>query len=69
VRTPYTLDYTGEVGVILYNASNSPQTVEPGDRIAQIVMAKVEHAEVIELKEMTKETSRGAGGYGHTGVK
>lgn len=63
------MDYTGEVGVILYNASNSPQTVEPGDRIAQIVMAKVEHAEIVELEEIVKETARGAGGYGHTGVK
>jgi dUTP pyrophosphatase len=60
-------DYTGEVGVILYNASSEPQVVEPGNRIAQLVLSKVEKAELEELKEINKNTSRGSGGYGSTG--
>lgn len=61
-------DYTGEVGVILYNASSEPQKVSPGDRIAQLVLAKVEQAEIVRLEEIVKVTERGSGGYGHTGV-
>lgn len=60
-------DYTGEVGVVLCNLSGQTQIVNPGDRIAQLVLTRVETAEFVELDEITKETNRGAGGYGHTG--
>ncbi len=61
-------DYRGEIGVILINLSNEPFTVENGERIAQLVIAKHERAEWLETEELT-ETSRGAGGFGSTGVK
>lgn len=61
-------DYRGEVGVILVNLSNEPFTIENGERIAQMVIAKHERAEW-EQVEMLTETSRGEGGFGSTGVK
>ncbi|MEB8328195.1 dUTP diphosphatase [Flavobacteriaceae bacterium KMM 6897] len=61
-------DYRGEIGVILVNLSNVPFTVENGERIAQLVIAKHERAEWIEVQELT-ETERGEGGFGSTGVK
>ena len=61
-------DYRGEIGVILVNLSNEAFTVENGERIAQLVIAKHERAEWIEVEALT-ETSRGAGGFGSTGVK
>lgn len=61
-------DYRGEIGVILVNLSNEHFTVENGERIAQLVIAKHERAEWLETEELT-ETSRGAGGFGSTGVK
>ena len=61
-------DYRGEVGVILYNASNEAFVVEPGERIAQMVIARYEQAELIQV-ETLDETERGDGGFGHTGVK
>ncbi|MGV3461605.1 MAG: dUTP diphosphatase [Flavobacterium sp.] len=61
-------DYRGEIGVILVNLSNEPFTVENGERIAQLVIAKHERAEWLEAELLT-ETSRGAGGFGSTGVK
>lgn len=61
-------DYRGEIGVILVNLSNEPFTVENGERIAQLIIAKHERAEWLEVEELT-ETSRGAGGFGSTGVK
>ena len=60
-------DYRGEIGVILVNLSNEDFVVEDGERIAQLVIAKHERAEWIEVEELT-ETSRGAGGFGSTGV-
>ena len=54
--------------VILVNLSNDEFVVEDGERIAQIIIAKHERAELIEVKELA-ETSRGAGGFGHTGTK
>ena len=65
---PIDADYRGEVGVILINLSNEPQTIEPGERICQMVIARHEQPEVIEVTELT-ETERGAGGFGHSGVK
>lgn len=61
-------DYRGEVKVLLVNLSNEPFVVNPGERIAQMVIARHEQAE-FELVEVLDETERGAGGYGHTGVK
>ena len=70
LNTPGTVDadYRGEVGVVLVNLSNEPFTVEPGERIAQMVIAKHERADFVVVEELD-ETERGAGGYGHTGVK
>lgn len=61
-------DYRGEIGVILVNLSNTPFVIENGERIAQLVIAKHERAEWLEVKELS-ETSRGEGGFGSTGVK
>lgn len=61
-------DYRGEVGVILINLSDEPFTIEDGERIAQMVIARHEHAEFIPV-DVLDETERGEGGYGHTGVK
>lgn len=61
-------DYRGEVGVILINLSNETFVVEDGERIAQLVFAKVKQAKWIEA-EVLSETERGAGGFGSTGVK
>ncbi len=61
-------DYRGEVGVILVNLSNEDFTIENGERIAQMVIAKHERAEWVEVTELS-DTSRGAGGFGSTGVK
>jgi dUTP pyrophosphatase len=61
-------DYRGEIGVILVNLSNEDFLIENGERIAQLIIAKHERAEWIEVQELT-ETSRGEGGFGSTGVK
>lgn len=70
LNTPGTIDadYRGEVGVILVNLSNEIVNIEPGERIAQIVFARVEQADLIEVETLS-ETSRGAGGFGSTGIK
>jgi dUTP pyrophosphatase len=61
-------DYRGEIGVILVNLSNEDFTIENGERIAQLVIAKHERAEWIEVETLT-QTSRGKGGFGSTGIK
>lgn len=61
-------DYRGMIGVILINLSNEDFVVNDGERIAQMVISKYERAEWEEVDELD-ETERGAGGYGHTGVK
>lgn len=61
-------DYRGEIGVILVNLSNEDFTIENGERVAQLVIAKHERAEWVEVNELS-ETSRGEGGFGSTGVK
>ncbi|NER13213.1 dUTP diphosphatase [Leptobacterium flavescens] len=61
-------DYRGEIGVILVNLSNEDFVVENGERIAQMVIARHERADWEEVSELS-ETSRGAGGFGSTGVK
>lgn len=67
-NTPGTIDsdYRGELKVLLINLGNKPFTVEDGMRIAQIVIAPVVQA-VFESVENVGETSRGEGGFGHTG--
>ncbi|WP_396165801.1 dUTP diphosphatase [Flavobacterium sp.] len=61
-------DYRGEIGVILVNLSNEDFVIENGERIAQLIIAKHERAEWVEVPELS-ETSRGEGGFGSTGVK
>ncbi len=61
-------DYRGEIGVILVNLSNEDFVIENGERIAQLIIAKHERAEWIEVTELS-ETSRGEGGFGSTGIK
>jgi len=60
-------DYRGEIGVILVNLSNTDFTINDGDRIAQMVIAKYKQANWIEVKSLD-ETKRGKGGFGSTGV-
>ncbi|MEE9361831.1 MAG: dUTP diphosphatase [Cellulophaga sp.] len=61
-------DYRGEIGVILVNLSNEDFLIENGERIAQLIIAKHERAEWVEVQELS-ETKRGEGGFGSTGVK
>jgi dUTP pyrophosphatase len=61
-------DYRGEIGVILVNLSQETFIIENGERIAQLIIAKHERADWIEVEQIS-ETSRGAGGFGSTGVK
>lgn len=62
------MDYRGDVGVILVNLSNEDFVVQPGERIAQMIINKFEQAELIEV-ETLDETERGEGGFGSTGTK
>ena len=70
LNTPGTIDadYRGEVCVILVNLSKEPFVIAPGERIAQMVVAKHERVEWEEVSVLS-ETQRGAGGFGSTGVK
>ncbi|HKK12567.1 MAG TPA: dUTP diphosphatase [Flavobacteriaceae bacterium] len=70
LNTPGTIDadYRGEIGVILVNLSNEDFVIENGERVAQLVIAKHERAEWVEVKELS-QTSRGKGGFGSTGTK
>ncbi len=70
LNSPGTIDadYRGEVGVILINMSQRPFVIENGDRVAQLVFAKVEQSDW-ELVEELETTSRGSGGFGSTGKK
>ena len=61
-------DYRGEIGVILVNLSNQDFSIENGERIAQLVIAKHERAEWVEVQTLS-ETDRGEGGFGSTGTK
>lgn len=61
-------DYRGEIGVILFNFSDVPFPIQRGDRIAQLVLARVEKAHFVKVETLTT-TARGAGGFGHTGHK
>lgn len=68
LNTPGTIDsdYRGEIKVILVNLSNEAQVIQNGERIAQMVFARVERVE-LKAAAVLNETSRGAGGFGHTG--
>ena len=70
LNTPGTIDagYRGEIGVILFNTTDTDFAVHKGDRVAQIVIAPVTRVEVIET-DSVEETDRGAGGFGSTGAK
>jgi len=70
LNTPGTIDadYRGEIGIILINLSGEEQTIEPGERIAQMVIARHEQPALIEVTQLTT-TERGAGGFGHSGIK
>lgn len=70
LNSPGTIDadYRGEVGVILINLSDADFTVNDGDRIAQMIISRHEKAEVIETEEINT-TTRGAGGFGHSGKR
>lgn len=70
VNTPGTVDadYRGEIGVIVINLSDTPFTINPGERIAQMIIAPYSHVEW-EPVERIDETKRGEGAFGHTGVK
>lgn len=68
LNSPGTIDadYRGEVKVILINLSDADFVIKSGDRIAQLVIAKHEQPDVVEVQTLS-ETERGAGGFGHTG--
>ncbi|MBU1027082.1 MAG: dUTP diphosphatase [Candidatus Margulisbacteria bacterium] len=70
LNTPGTVDadYRGEVGVILMNHSKNNLTIKRGDRIAQMIINKIEHLNFEEVTELP-ETERGTGGFGHTGKR
>ena len=70
LNTPGTIDadYRGEIGICLINHGNDIFDVHHGDRIAQIVFAKVDQVQLIEVDKLD-DTERGIGGFGHTGVK
>ncbi len=70
LNSPGTIDadYRGEVGVLLINLSQEDFVVNDGERIAQMVIARHEQGEFVQV-EVLSETERGEGGYGHTGVK
>ncbi|MGM9804171.1 MAG: dUTP diphosphatase [Muribaculaceae bacterium] len=70
LNSPGTIDadYRGEIGVILVNLSDTPFTIENGERICQMVVARHSTVEW-QLVEELAESERGAGGFGHTGVK
>ena len=69
LNTPGTIDegYRGELGIIMINLGHSHFLIEPGMRIAQMVIAPVLKVEVAEVEELS-ETTRGEGGFGSTGV-
>ena len=70
LNSPGTIDadYRGEIKVILVNLSNEPFVINPGERIAQMVVARFERAQWVEVQELDS-TERGEGGFGSTGRK
>ncbi len=70
LNSPGTIDsdYRGEIKVILINLSNEAQVIEPAERIAQMIISKFEQISWEPVQEL-ETTERGAGGFGHTGIK
>lgn len=70
LNTPGTIDsdYRGEIRVALINLSREPFTIEPGERICQMVLTRYEQVEWVEAEQLD-DTDRGEGGFGHTGRK
>lgn len=70
LNTPGTIDsdYRGEIKVLLINLSDKEQAIENNDRIAQLVIGKVEQVSLILVQQL-EDTARGSGGFGHTGVQ
>ena len=70
LNSPGTIDadYRGEIGIILINLSQEPQTIEQGERIAQMVIARHEQPDLRQV-DVLDMTERGEGGFGHSGVK
>ena len=68
INSPGTIDadYRGEIKVLLLNLGERPVTIKPGERIAQLVIAPVVHARLVEVSRL-RRSMRGAGGFGHTG--
>ena len=62
-------DYRGELKVLLTNLDPSPQTIQPGERIAQLVVVPVAQLPVVEVSEVDEDTERGSGGFGSTGSR
>ncbi|MCQ2260038.1 MAG: dUTP diphosphatase [Bacteroidales bacterium] len=69
LNSPGTIDadYRGELCVLLINLSQEPFVINDGERIAQMIIARHEQAELVEVTELS-DTERGVGGFGHTGV-
>ncbi len=61
-------DYQGEIMVAIHNISHEPKVIQPGDRIAQMVLMPVFRAQWVAVEDFTSATARGAGGFGSTGV-
>lgn len=70
VNSPGTIDsdYRGEVGIIMTNWGPEPFAIKRGDRIAQMIISRVFQADLVETDDLD-DTSRGQGGFGHTGIK
>ena len=70
LNTPGTIDsdYRGEIKVLLVNLGDSPQAIQNGDRVAQMVIARVERVQLMERGELNS-SERGSGGFGHTGMQ
>ena len=68
LNSPGTIDadYRGQICIIIINLSDKPFVINSGDRIAQMIIAKCEQAELVQVESLS-ETERGAGGFGHTG--
>ena len=68
LNSPGTIDadYRGEIKVILINLSKEPHVIQPGDRIAQMIIQKTERATLVSVAEL-EQTDRSTGGFGHTG--
>ena len=70
VNSPGTIDadYRGEVGVIVINHGNETVEIQPGDRIAQLIIAPVTRAHLVEVQDLA-DSGRSTGGFGHTGIQ